>query len=193
MEIEEIYGGFPRLETERLILRKVTMSDAEDMFAYASNDEVSRFVPWETHRTIEDSIDFINFVQQKYEDKTVAPWGIEYKESGRMIGTVDFVLWKPQHQVAELGYVLGKDYWGRGIMTEAAGELLRFGFSKMDLVRIQARCVTENMGSSSVMEKLGMTYEGTQRKVVKFKGVHKDLKSYSILKEEYEQRVQGQV
>ncbi|MFC7679290.1 GNAT family N-acetyltransferase [Paenibacillus sp. GCM10028914] len=186
MEIEEIYGEPPRFETERLILRKVTMQDAEDMFAYASNDDVSRYVPWETHRTIEDSRGFISFIEQRYDNKAVSPWGIEYKENGRMIGTIDFVLWQPMHQVAELGYVLGKDYWGKGLMSEAAGELLRFGFAKMDLVRIQARCIAENIGSQRVMEKIGMTFEGIQRKGMKNKGIHCDIKTYAILKEDYE-------
>ncbi|WP_054957494.1 GNAT family N-acetyltransferase [Paenibacillus dakarensis] len=188
MGVEEIYGDLPVLETERLILRKITMDDAEDMFLYASDDEVSRFVPWETHRTIENTLGYISFVVERYENKTIAPWGIEYKENGRMIGTVDFVFWKPEHQVAELGYVLGKDYWGKGIITEAAAELLRFAFTKMDLVRIQARCIADNTGSSRVMEKIGMTYEGTQRKAEKVKGTHRDFKWYAILKEDYEQR-----
>lgn len=186
MEIKEIYGNLPQLQTERLLLRKITMQDAEDMFAYASDEDVSRYVTWDTHQTIEDSKGFIHFIEQQYDNGALAPWAIEDRESDRMIGTVDFVIWKPQHQLAEIGYVLNKDYWGKGLMTEAAGELLRFGFMEMDLVRVQARCFAENIGSGRVMEKIGMTYEGTQRKAAKIKGTHWDLRTFAILKEEYE-------
>lgn len=186
MEIKEIYGEFPRLETERLILRKMTRGDAKDMFAYGSDEAVSRYVTWDTHRSMEDTLGFIAFVQQRYKEGEVAPWAIEYKANGRMIGTVDFVFWRPDHQLAEIGYVLNQAYWGKGIMTEAAGELMRLGFEKMDLVRLQARCFVENPGSARVMEKLGMTYEGTQRKGMKAKGRHWDVKTYAILKEDYE-------
>lgn len=189
MEIAEMYGDIPELETERLILRKVTMRDAEDMFAYTSDQDVARYVTWDTHRTMEDSKEFIRFIEQQYDNAAIAPWGIEYKENGRMIGTIDFVLWQPNHQMAELGYALSKGYWGRGLMSEAANELLRFGFAEMDLVRVQARCFTENIGSQRVMEKIGMTYEGMQRKGMKVKGVHWDIKTYAIIKEDYKKQV----
>lgn len=189
MEIREIYGNLPELQTERLLLRKVSMQDAEDMFAYASDEDVSRYVTWNTHQSMEDSKGFIRFIEQQYDNGGVAPWAIEDKESGRMIGTVDFVFWKPQYQIAEIGYVLNKDFWGKGYMTEAAGKLLRFGFGKMDLIRIQACCCVENIGSQRVMEKIGMTYEGTHRKAAKIKGVHWDLKKYAILKEEHESKL----
>ena len=112
--------------------------------------------------------------------------GIELKESGRLVGTVDFVWWKPEQQSAEIGYVLARDCWGQGLMTEVASALLKLGFGEMDLVRIQARCIEGNIGSQRVMEKIGMSYEGTLRKGIKTKGRHWDLKLYSILKDEYE-------
>lgn len=64
--------------------------------------------------------------------------------------------------------------------------MLKLGFGQMELVRIQARCITENIGSQRVMEKIGMSYEGTLRKGIKIKGQHWDLKLFSILKEDYE-------
>lgn len=188
MKIEDIYGNFPTFETERLILRKISLDDLEDIFAYGSNDKVSKYVTWDTHRTLSDTKQFIEFVLNKYAEKQVSPWAIEYKDNGRMIGTIDFVLWNPAHQTAEIGYVLHQDYWGKGITAEAAKELIKFGFDKMDLIRIQARCFSENTGSKRVMEKIGMSYEGTLRKAVFIKEKHWDLKVFSILKEEFEER-----
>ena len=86
MEIEKIYGDLPVLETERLILRKVTTEDMEDMHLYGSDEEVSKYVTWNTHETISDTKAFIDFVLNKYENKQVSPWGIEYKENGKFIG-----------------------------------------------------------------------------------------------------------
>lgn len=186
MEIEQIFANLPVLETERLRLRRISMQDAEQMYAYASDDEVAKYVTWETHRSIQDSKKFIQFILVQYAKHDIAPWGIELKESGRLVGTVDFVWWKPEQQSAEIGYVLARDCWGQGLMTEAASALLKLGFGEMDLVRIQARCIEGNIGSQRVMEKIGMSYEGTLRKGIKIKGQHWDLKLYSILKEEFE-------
>ncbi|RDU34977.1 GNAT family N-acetyltransferase [Neobacillus piezotolerans] len=185
MEIETVYADLPKLETERLILRKVTMNDAEDMFAYGSDEEVARYVTWDKHNTIEDTRSFIDFVLGKYENKQLAPWAIESKETGRMIGTIDFVSWQPRHNSAEIGYVIARDQWGKGITTEAASELIKFGFEHMELVRIQARCFIENIGSARVMEKVGMSFEGVNRKAAFIKGKHRDLKIYAILKEDF--------
>ncbi|GHI00674.1 GNAT family N-acetyltransferase [Neobacillus kokaensis] len=185
MKIEQINSNLPTLETERLILRKITLGDVDDLYEYCSNEEVSKYVTWDKHKWPSDTKKFVNFVLQQYENKKVAPWGIEYKETGKLLGTIDFVWWRPEHNSAEIGYCLAKDYWGRGITSEAAKELIKFGFEKMDLIRIQARCFTENIGSQRVMEKAGMSFEGINRKAMFIKGKHRDLKIYSILKEEF--------
>ena len=185
MEIEKVFGNLPTLETERLILRKITLEDVEDMYSYGSNEDVSKYVTWETHNTLSDTKGFVEFVLTQYENKKVSPWGIEYKENGKFIGTIDFVSWQVKHNVAEIGYVLSQDYWGKGIVTEAANEVIKFGFNNMDLVRIQAKCFVENIGSARVMEKAGMSFEGIIRKGMFVKGKHQDVKMYSILKEEF--------
>ena len=185
MNVEKIYGDLPILETERLILRKVTLEDIQDMYLYGSDEEVSKYVTWNTHETIADTKGFVEFVLNKYENKQVSPWGIECKENGKFIGTIDFVWWQPNNKTAEIGYVISKDYWGKGLTSEVAKEIIKFGFEKMDLVRIQARCDVENIGSARVMEKAGMSFEGIIRKGIFVKGMHRDLKMYSILKEEF--------
>lgn len=119
----------------------------------------------------------------RYENKQVAPWGIELKENGKFIGTIDFVWWQPKHKSAEIGYVLSKNYWGKGITTEAAKKVITFGFDQMNLVRIQAKCIVANTGSRRVMEKSGMSFEGVMRKAILYKGVRQDLQLYSIIKE----------
>ncbi len=182
MEIQDIFKDLPTLETERLILRKVTKDDLASMYEYGSDPEVSKYVTWERHRSIDDTQAFLDFILNQYENGKLAPWAIEYKENGKMIGTIDFVDWQPALRIGEIGYVLHRDYWGRGLMSEAAKRVIDFGFEEMDLVRIQAVCLPENKGSYRVMEKAGMEYEGTLRKARVIKGKHCDVKMYSIVK-----------
>lgn len=184
MQLLDIYGNLPELETERLVLRKIRYDDIDDIHAYASNPEVSKYVFWSAHETIAATEDYVKTILALYEEGKIAPWGIQYKENRKLIGTVDFVSWQPQHKTAEIGYALSMDYWGRGIATEAAKELIRFGMNEMDLVRIQAKSLVANVGSERVMEKAGMKFEGILRKFIFVKGAHYDVKMYSIIKED---------
>lgn len=183
--IQSIYSNPPIFETERLLLRKIAATDLDDMFRYASDPEVTKYVLWDTHQTLEDTRQFLDYALEAYRNEDVSPWGIECKENGKFIGTIDFVSWSERHRTAEIGYTIGRPYWGKGYMTEAARELLKFGFEHMDLLRIQARCFPENIGSERVMQKLGMTYEGTLRQAMNLRGTQMDLKQYSILREEF--------
>lgn len=180
----EILKDLPTLETDRLILRKMTPEDARAVFAYASDPEVTRYVIWETHRSIEDSRAFLDFAAGKYESGGEPDWGIVYKGDHRFIGTCGIVSWKPYHARAELGYALSRDYWGRGLMAEAVRAMISFGFDRMNLNRIEARCIAENAASARVLEKAGMLYEGTLRKRELIKGEHRDIKVYSVLRSE---------
>jgi RimJ/RimL family protein N-acetyltransferase len=83
---EDVLKNLPTLETDRLILRKITLGDAEAVFDYASDPEVTRYVIWDTHRTIEDSETFLRSVAERYENAEAADWGIVYKGNGRFIG-----------------------------------------------------------------------------------------------------------
>ena len=181
-EVREVLKDLPTLETERLILRKMVLNDAEAVFAYASNSEVSRYTLWETHRSIEDSRAFLEFATQKYENGGEPDWGIVYRGNGWLVGACGLVNWEAEHARAEVGFVLSREYWGRGLMSEAVRAILRFGFERMNLNRIEARCIAENAASARVMEKAGMVYEGTLRQREYIKGTYRDIKLYAILK-----------
>ena len=181
-KVREVLKDLPTLETERLILRKMVLNDAEAVFAYASNSEVSRYTLWETHRSIEDSRAFLEFATQKYENGGEPDWGIVYRGNGCLVGACGLVNWEAEHARAEVGFVLSREYWGRGLMSEAVRAILRFGFERMNLNRIEARCIAENAASARVMEKAGMVYEGTLRQREYIKGAYRDIKLYAILK-----------
>ncbi len=177
-----VRNSLPELETERLILRRITENDLHDMNEYGGCKEVSQFVSWETHQSLEDTKTFLDLVLQGYAQGESYFWGLILKENNKLIGTINYVTWNQKHRVGEIGYVLSNTYWRRGLMTEAATEVIRFGFREGGLVRIQAKCFLENTGSEGVMKKCGMTYEGTLRQAMYAKGKQHDLKLYAIIK-----------
>ncbi|MBD2843576.1 GNAT family N-acetyltransferase [Paenibacillus sp. IB182496] len=100
-----------------------------------------------------------------------------------MIGTTGFISWDIKNAKAKLGYALSRAFWNRGHMTEAVKCVIAFGFERMKVVRIEARCHPENTGSYRVMEKSGMEFEGILRKHILVKGAHEDVRMYAIIKE----------
>src|SRR3712207_4521023 len=162
------------------------LGDAEAMFAYASDPEVTRYVLWDTHRSIEDSESFLSFATEGYRRGDFGGWGIVLKDSGAFVGTCGLdVDQAPEHARGEVGYVLSREHWGKGLMPEAVRAVIAFGFGRMGLNRLEARCIAENTASARVLEKAGMTYEGTLREREFIKGAYRDMKLYSILRCEY--------
>ena len=173
------------LETERLLLRPLRMSDAAAIFAYASDPEVSRNVRFRTHRKIAESRAFLRFVMKRYRSGAEPVWGIELKADRRVIGSIGMVDWRRNHRRAEMGYALHRDSWDRGIATEAARAVVAFGFVKMDLNRIEAGCYPQNPASARVLEKCGFKFEGMLRQHEYIKGKFRDARLYSLLREEF--------
>jgi len=176
---------FPRLESERLLLRKITVEDVQDIFEYALIEEVTEFVPWYPHQTVQDSIEFIKFTDEKYLSDNWIVFGIELKENHKLIGTIDIRSWDGINNCADVGYVVSKNYWGKGIMTEALRRVIKFCFEELKLNRVEAHCEEENIGSWKVMEKCGMRHEGILREKVFMKNRYRSMKMYSLLRSEY--------
>ncbi|WP_026828409.1 GNAT family N-acetyltransferase [Exiguobacterium artemiae] len=192
MTSTEFYQHLPVLETERLVLRPLQVKDLDDLFEYTQDEETARYVTWSANQTIEQAEQFLNYVLSNYEQGKEAPWAIVWKETGKMIGTIDFIhLLLDDNEQAELGYALSRQFWGKGIVTEAVECVMAFGFEELKLERIQARCMEGNIGSARVMEKVGMKYEGTLRRLIFIKEAFHDVKMYSMLRDEYAMLRQG--
>ncbi len=183
----DIFKNLPILETERLRLRKLSMRDAGDVFAYASVPEVAEHVTWEYHRNISDSMHYLRFITQQYQDGIPSPWGIIHKELGKLIGTIGYHVWSLPNGFGEVGYALSKDFWNKGYTTEAFEEVIKFGFERLKLNRVEATCKLANTASEKVMLKCGLSYEGILRKRLFAKSEYHDLKLYSLLRSEWEQ------
>lgn len=149
-----VFAENQRIETPRLILRPITLADAEDMFEYAGDPETTRFV-FPTHRSLQETK---NGIAAYFMAAPLGKYGIEEKRSGKLIGAIDLRV-KPNECTGEIGYVLNKDYWGQGYMPEAASALLELGFEKMGLIRIFGLHDVRNHQSGRVMEKIGLRQE----------------------------------
>ena len=177
----------PDIETERLILRQRRLSDAEDIFAYAKLAEVSYPAGFPPVATLEDEIAYLRDIYPKNlaEKKIPSGYGITLKGQDKVIGSIDF---NNRHAdgVMEMGYLLHPDYWGQGIMTEAARALIEVGFDLLQLHKIEIGCYGYNQGSRRIAEKMGFTLEATLRDRQDVQGKRCDDLRYGLLRSEWE-------
>ena len=174
----------PTIDTSRLRLRPFVDSDVEDIFTYASNAEVARFVSWSPHETHKDSEVFLNWIRTTTAvepGKTFFVFAVASLQSKKVIGSIGFQNVNPL--CGQIDYALSRDHWGQGLMSEAALALKEWAlFTQPSLVRLQSFCMAGNQGSRRVMEKMGMEYEGTLRKSMMVKGAPADIAHYALIR-----------
>lgn len=152
---ENILKQFETIKTKRCVLRKITLDDAQDMYRYCSNPEVTQYTKFNTHKSIEDTQ---NAIEQIFIPEKLTKWGITLKESDKVIGTIDYL--SLDDHSATLAYALSQDYWGQGIVPEAAKELVKIAFEELSLKVVYASHHIKNEKSGNVMKKIGMTKWG---------------------------------
>ena len=150
----------PKLVTDRLILRPVTLEDADSIFAYSCNPNVARYVTWQPHKTIQDTKDVItNFFLKNYEIGIPEPWAITFAERPNwVVGMVGCRPFEENPKAMEVAYVLAEEHWGKGITLEAVQGILPYIFQNYPIERIIGRYSSLNPASGRVMEKLGMKF-----------------------------------
>lgn len=179
-------NGTKTFETERLILRPFKEGDAKDMFKNYTNSElVTEFLTWKPHGELKNTENYLKFVVlPEYSKNNTYRWAVVLKEINEVIGVIDVVRSKETHFKAELGWVIGDKFWGRGIMPEAGKIVLKYLFEE-GYKRIEAVHDVRNGKSGRVMEKIGMTYEGRLKKYeVNNEGKLVDCDIYAIVSEE---------
>ena len=175
----------PTLHTERLVLRPFTPADAADVQRLAGDRAIASTTGNIPH-PYEDGMaeEWIGTHQESFESGRAATFAIERAQDDTLVGAISLAI-RQQHRHAELGYWVGKPYWGNGYCTEAAQAVIDYGFQVLDLHRIYARHVARNPASGRVMVKAGMQYEGCMRQHMLKWDVYEDLKIYGILRSEY--------
>ena len=145
---------YPSIETERLLLRPVTLDDAEEMFDYASDKDNTRYT-FLTNQNLEETK---NNIAQFYLANPLGRWGIELKSNGKFIGTIDLHKIDPALKKAAIGYIINKKYWNQGLTTEANRAVIELAFEKIGMNKLVALHDKANPASGKVMEKSGMRF-----------------------------------
>jgi ribosomal-protein-alanine N-acetyltransferase len=158
--------GREQIETPRLVLRKPEIADAEAIFArYSSDPEVTRFLGWARHRTLEETRAFLEFSNAEWQRWPAGPYLIWSRETGHLLGGTGLAFETPFR--AATGYVLARDAWGLGYATEALGGVVGTA-ARVGLHRIYALCHPDHRASWHVLEKCGFQREGLLRRHAEF-------------------------
>ncbi len=173
------------LETERLILRYIDMSDAEDMFEYSSVPEVCEYLLWSPHLNIDVTKGYIEFLQKRYLRGMYADWAVTIKQTGKMIGTCGYSAIDSHGKTCEIGYVLSPNYSGNGYMTEAVKAMLELTFDVLFLESAHLRIINENSPSKKLAERVGFVLDRIGYSEMEIKGMQRDIAHYIMTNEMY--------
>ncbi len=174
------------IRTERLVLRDFVHGDVSAVHEYGSDAEVVRFMPWGPN-TMEDTVAFVerSIVAQSRSPRVDFELAVTLADGGALIGGCGIRISAPSDRRADMGYCLGRDWWGRSLGTEVARALVGFGFESLRLHRIIATCDTKNVASARVLEKAGMRREAHLREDSHIRGEWRDSYLYAILEQEW--------
>lgn len=179
--------GTKTIETERLILRRFKIEDAEAMYKnWASDEEVTKFLTWPPHNSVEITKDILKNWINDYKNEDSYNWAITIKENGdEPIGSIGVVDSNERINMVHIGYCISKKWWNKGITSEALKALVKYFFEEVSVNRVESRHDPNNPNSGKVMMKCGMKYEGTMRQAdINNQGIC-DYSMYGILAKEY--------
>jgi ribosomal-protein-alanine N-acetyltransferase len=158
------HKGTQTIETDRLILRRALYEDAAPMFRnWASDPEVTKYLTWPAHESVEVSRWVLDSWIQEYEKANFYQWMIVLKELDEPVGSISVVRQREDIGEAEIGYCIGRNWWRKGIVSEALAAVIGYLFAEVGMNRVSARHDPNNPNSGAVMRKCGMQYEGTAR------------------------------
>lgn len=177
--------AFPTLESSRLILREITDADASDLFDFFSDAEVMRYYDGAPMTDLSQASKLIERFRHWLAQGSGIRWGITLRESNTIIGTCGIFARNKAYFSATLGYELSKKYWRQGYMTEAVTQILGYGFSELNINRIEAMTDPNNVASIRSLKKLGFSEEGLLRQNGFWNGKFHDSRCFSMLKEEW--------
>lgn len=181
--LELRFTPFPELRTERLLLRKLTANDTNEIFFLRSNEDVLRFLGKEPAKSVDEAEEFIGKINKSIDEHESILWGIALlSEPAKIIGTGCLWNFKKENYRGEIGYILHPAHWRKGIMKEAITRVVDYGFNILKLHSIEALLSPGNIASSAVLEKTGFVKEGYLKQNFYFRGEFEDTLIYSKLK-----------
>jgi RimJ/RimL family protein N-acetyltransferase len=175
----------PTLETPRLRLRWMTEADVPALFELFSHPEVTRYWSWPAYTEVAQAEKLLRNIHQCFAERSLFQWGFARREDNRVVGTCTLAELSGQHRRASLGYALNRAYWGHGYGREAVSRVVEFGFTALELHRLEADVDPRNAGSIKVLEAVGFQREGYQRERYFLNGEKQDAVLYGLLRPEW--------
>lgn len=178
----------PTLESDRLVLRWIEESDAPDLFQIYGDPETMRYWTVPAFTGPEQALALVREIHQLFRDRILFQWGVARREDGVLVGTCTLheTVWR--HRRAEVGFILGRAFWGKGFMTETLGVLLGFAFENLELHRLEADVDPRNGRSLRVLERVGFQREGLLRQRYVVNGEIQDAVLLGLLADEWRHR-----
>ncbi len=173
---------FPVLETERFILKEITSEHTSTIFSIFSNEDVIRYYGMSPFTSIEQATEMIQSFAKNFELKRSIRWGITWRETGELVGTIGLNNLSILNKKAEVGYDLLPEYWRKGIISEALEAVISYSFNKLDLYRIGAVTFPENKPSYTLLKKAGFQKEGLLRGYLYQNNQSHDAYIFSLIK-----------
>jgi ribosomal-protein-alanine N-acetyltransferase len=155
-------SAFPTITTERLILRETVVADADDIYIFRADREVQKYNT-KPMRDVAEATSLVHTMRAWYATRQAIQWGITVKGENRVVGLCGLHDWMRRHRRASIGYDLVRELWGKGIAYEAMSAVVRLGFERMSLNRIEAVTIAENVRSIRLLTRLGFQQEGIRR------------------------------
>lgn len=174
------------LESERLVLKEISLQDLDNIHKLYCYPEVDKF---NTLGIPKDISVTRSWIEPLIKEKTLIPrnsyhWKIIVKDNGEFVGMAGLILSNDKFKLGEIYYKLIPNHWGQGYATETAKNLVKTGFEKFRLHKIEAGVAIENVSSINVLEKIGMTREGLRRKILPIRNEWKDSYHYAIVEDD---------
>lgn len=158
LDKSQVRQCFPRLETDRLILRKVEKQDQTSLYDCITNPMIKKYIQISPN-TMMFAARLYRYFEQSNHTLTSVHFALTLKSDGQLIGLCSLQHWNESLQRASIGYMLSPTHWNRGIATEAVQAVMSFGFNELGLHEIQGLCDESNVASQRVMQKCGMRLE----------------------------------
>ena len=184
--MDNILKKFPIIKTKRLLLNELRENDIKDLYLIYSNKKVMKYMQAAAIKNLKDAENIYKSYKKMYRNKNGFRWGVRLQTNpNKLIGTFALHYYSKKNKRVEMGADLKPEYWNKGYSSEIVKKMINFAFEKLNIERLELRCLPENYPSKKIAEKFGFKYEGTLRNYVFVEGKgFLDESVYSLLKEE---------
>ena len=179
--LEINFSPFPIIETERLLFRRVSEHDVNEILELRSNPETMKYIPRPLLQNIEDALAYFKTIDEAIEDNTGINWAITLKGNPKLLGTIGFYRIQPENYRAEIGYMIVPEFQGKGIVSESIQRLVQYAFGEMKLHSVEAVIDPDNIASEKVLQKCNFVKEAHFKENEFYGGKFWDSVIYSIL------------